>query len=325
MPTVTLARQAMATRFELVLAGEDPVALRAAGEEALDEIDRLESQWSLYRPESELARLNARASREPVQVTPELFTFLEHARRLHGETEGAFDLTIAPLVRCWGFLGGSGQLPEAAQIAAARVRVGMGLVNLDPVNSTVSFVRAGVMLDPGAIGKGYAVGRAAEILREAGVEAALIHGGTSTVYAFGQAPGATAWKVAIDRPPAQSGSAESPLAVIELKDEALSVSAVWGKHFDAGGKRFGHVLDPRTGQPVQGAVLAAVVVASATESDALSTALLVLGPAGLDRMAGLRPGLKALLVTDARDGFKVETRGIPLTGCDLHGGAATGS
>src|SRR5437879_5936981 len=111
MPPVTLARHAMATRFELVLHGDNPAALRAAGEEALHEIDRLEAQLSLYRPASEISRLNARAAREPVKVSPGLFALLEHAKRLHDETAGAFDITIAPLVRCWGFMDGGGRVP----------------------------------------------------------------------------------------------------------------------------------------------------------------------------------------------------------------------
>src|SRR5215510_7295815 len=112
-PTL-VARNAMATRFEIALHGDDPRALRAAGEEALDEIDRLESQLSLYRPGSELARLNQRAHEGPVQVTPSLFRLLVHARELSRESGGTFDVTIAPLVRCWGFMGGTGSLPEPA-------------------------------------------------------------------------------------------------------------------------------------------------------------------------------------------------------------------
>src|SRR5262245_50133967 len=102
--TVTLARHAMATRFELVLHGTDPVALRAAGEEALNEIERIEELLSLYRNTSEIAHINARAAREPVRVSPPVFRLLEQARQLSEETGGAFDITIAPLVRCWGFM-----------------------------------------------------------------------------------------------------------------------------------------------------------------------------------------------------------------------------
>jgi len=309
----------MATRFELVLHGDDPVALRAAGEEALEEIERLEARLSLFCPSSEIAHLNARAAWEPVRVTPAVFGLLQQAQRLHQESGGAFDITIAPLVRCWGFMGGSGHLPQPAELAEARACVGMSLVQLDPSDFTVRFARPGVMLDLGAIGKGYAIERAAEVLRDAGVTSALLHGGTSSVQALGHPPDAEAWKIALERPQPDAteqpkGESASPglLATVPLCDEAMSVSAVWGKCFRAEGKRYGHVLDPRTGQPVTGTAMAAVVLPSATETDALSTALLTLGAAGHDATANLRPGMRTLLVAESGGGFHVQAKGIEL-------------
>jgi thiamine biosynthesis lipoprotein len=291
MQTIALARNAMATRFEIVLHGPDAAALRAAGEEALNEIDRLESQLSLYRPDSEVARLNARAARAPVHVTPSLFRLLEHARQLSIGTGGAFDITIAPLVRAWGFMGGSGRLPAPDEIAAARAQVGMELVELDPGSLTVRFARDGVMIDLGAIGKGYAVERAAALLRETGITSGLISGGTSTIHAIGHPPGQDHWRVAIEAPPGKRPEAPAaPLASVNLRDEAFSVSAVWGRSFEAGDRSFGHVIDPRSGQPVSGTLLAAVALPSATETDALSTALLVLGEAGMNDSAGRETG-----------------------------------
>ena len=300
MHTVTLARHAMATRFELVLHGDDPVALRAAGEEALDEVDRLENQLSLYRPGSEIAQVNARAAHEPVRVSPEVFTLLQHAQRLHAETSGAFDITVAPLVRCWGFMNNQGQMPSPEAVAEARAKVGMEHVRFDAGNGTIHFARDGVMLDLEAIGKGYAVERGAALLREAGVTSALFHGGTSTVCAIGQPPEADSWRVAIERPPAAVGAILFPdLPAVRLQDESLSVSAIWGRVFQASGKNFGHVIDPRSGQPVDGAWLSAVILPGATETDALSTALLTLGEAGLDRLNGGSADLRALVVGEA--------------------------
>ncbi|HVM49049.1 MAG TPA: FAD:protein FMN transferase [Candidatus Acidoferrum sp.] len=313
----------MATRFELALHGPNAVALRAAGEEALDEVERLEARLSLFCPGSEIARVNARADREPVRVTPEVFALLQHAKQLHEESGGAFDITIAPLLHCWGFLGGNGHLPEKAdELERARACVGMSLVQLDPTQFTVRFARSGVMLDLGAIGKGYAVERAAEVLREAGVSSALLHGGTSSVQAIGHPPDAECWKIAIERPrtgrpsPPPPDAAPEPsslptlLAGVPLRDEAMSVSAVWGKGFEADGQFYGHVLDPRTGWPARGAVLAAVVLPSATEADALSTALLTVGVAGHESLANLRAGMRTLVVAKTGSGFHVEGRGI---------------
>jgi thiamine biosynthesis lipoprotein len=367
MQPVILARNAMATRFELVLHGNDAAALRAAGEEALDEIGRLEEQLSLYRPGSEIAQINSRAARESVRLSPEVFALLEKAERISQETGGAFDITVAPLVRCWGFMGafdhetklpltrpsaplspiggeGRGEgarrfkerendltrrIPSAAEVAAARAVVGMNLVQLDARERTVRFAREGVMLDLGAIGKGYAIERAADLLREAGVTSALIHGGTSTTCAIGSPPGAECWTIAVNlgqRVHASawcsdklklelqltafsSGTPPTPIT-IPLRDEALSVSAVWGRSFEADGKSFGHVLDPRTGQPVSGALLAVVVLPSATETDALSTALLTLGEAGFETISNLRPGTRTLLVVSEDNELHVKTLGI---------------
>ncbi len=334
---VLLARHAMATRFEIALHGDNPVALRAAGEEALDEIERLEDRLSLFRPASEISHLNARAAREAVRVTPGLFALLEQAWKLYEETAGAFDITVAPLVRCWGFMDGTGRIPAKEELAEARAKVGMHLVQLERRNFSVRFAREGVMIDLGAIGKGYAMERAAEVLREAGVTSALLHGGTSTVYALGHPPEAADWKVAVGDPqrhrsgegspgmkvllgsgacePGQEDLLTSPLAVASLKDEALSVSAVWGRFFEAGGKAFGHVIDPRTGEPSSGAVLAAVVVSSATESDALSTALLTSGSEGHEAVAKLRANMRTLLVTQSAGRFRIEARGIDRLQC----------
>jgi FAD:protein FMN transferase len=315
MQTVAIARNAMATRFEILLHGENSVALRAAGEEALAEIDRLEARLSLYRPTSEIAHVNARAAHEPVRVTPFVFRLLEQARELSRETGGWFDITIAPLVRCWGFMNGTGQMPDPAQVEEARAKVGMSLIELNARDFTVRFTRPGVMVDLGAIGKGAALECAADLLREAGVTSALLHGGTSTIYAIGHPPDAEHWKVALEYPKTADTDAPRPiLATVPLRDNSLSVSAVWGRSFAAGGKVFGHVIDPRTGQPVMGALLAAVVLPSATETDALSTALLVAGETGHDQIARLRPQMRTIVLTENSDSpgtYRTCGHGIP--------------
>ncbi len=294
MQTVTLARNAMATRFEMVLMGSGKVNLQAAGEEALDEVDRLEARLSLYRSTSEIARVNAQAANGPVRVSPQVFHLLEHARQLHRETGGAFDIAIAPLVRCWGFMNNAGRVPEPAEIEDVRQRSGMEHVILDSESSTVQFDREGVMIDLGAIGKGYAIDRAAEILREAGVESALLHGGASTIYGIGSPPDELGWKVAIAGCPDESRALDE----VFLNDGALSVSAVWARSFEADGKKYGHVIDPRTGHPVNNAVLSAVALPSATETDALSTALLVMGTEGRPAIANLRRKMRTWFLSE---------------------------
>jgi len=287
----------MATRFELALYGEDPARLRAAGEEALEEIARLETQLSFYRSESELHWINARAAAGPVKVEPRLFRLLQLCVTLGEQTEGAFDITIAPLMRVWGFAGGAGRQPEPAEIEAARAVIGRHHLLLDEERFEVRYDRPGVEMDLGAIGKGYAIERAAEMLREAGVTAALLHGGTSSLYAIGAPPGESAWRVGIRHP-----SSSKQNAVMELRDSSLSVSAVHGKCFKEGDREFGHVLDPRTGWPAEGPKTAAVAGPSPTIGDALSTALLVLGEAGLDRLRSRFPGYSGMVAH--KDGWR---------------------
>lgn len=305
----------MHTRFEFVLHGDADPGLRAAGEEALDEIESLEAQLSLFRPTSEIARVNRHAHERPVKVSPPTFHLLALARELSRQTEGAFDPTVGPLLRAWGFLGGDGALPDPRALETARRCVGMDKVQLDANDFTVRFDRPGLMLDLGAIGKGYAIDCAVALLRDAGVSSALIHGGTSSVYGLGTQPDGPPWKTAILAPESASKPAPSHptdpsnlLVELTLTDAALGVSAVSGKAFQAGDRRYGHVLDPRTGEPVQRAVLAAVALPDATAADALSTALLVLGSPGLEILARHHPTLRAWLVLpelDAPDGYRI--------------------
>ena len=307
MPTIILARRAMNTRFELVLHGANDTFLRAAGEEALDEVERIEAQLSLFRPTSEIARVNRHAAEGPMRVSPPVFQLLERARALWVATGGAFDPTVGAAMEAWGFRGAHLQPAPAAQaFAGAQGRKGMDLVVLYPATREVRFACPGLQLDLGAIGKGYAVDVAVSLLREAGVTSALLHGGTSSVYGLGSGLDGRPWKIAIPAgPPAASGqegstAPERILAEIELVDASLGVSAAWGRSVMAEGRMCGHVLDPRSGEPADRAVLAAVVLPDATEADALSTALLVLGSEGLPSLQVFRPDLRALVMSSVQ-------------------------
>ncbi len=291
--SLTLARNAMATRFEFVLAGDSETQLRAAGEEACEEIERIESRLSIYRPGSDIAQINARAGAEPVRVSPEVFALLIRAREFSHISGGTFDPTIGPLVRCWGFMKGNGSRPGESEISLARQLVGMDQVVFDQGSYTIQFSKPGMMLDLGSIGKGYALDCAAEILREAGVEKALLHGGTSTILALGTDAESQPWKVAIENPRAQTDR-EKIIAVVELSNQSLSVSAVWGKYFEMDGKLFSHVLDPRTGWPAENVLLGAAILPSATASDALSTAVLLGRDSDLNELVQKEPQLRYL-------------------------------
>ena len=281
--TVTVAAEAMATRFEVALHGAPEAILRAAAEEALAEITRLEGMLSLYQPTSEIAHINTRGDREPVRVSPEVFSLLEHCAALGEQTEGCFDITLAPLMRCWRFMNDSGAVPSDAALAEARALCGWPQLRLDPEHTTVQLATNGAMLDLGSVGKGYALEQAATLLQENEFENFLIHGGTSTVCARGVQADGEPWRIAVEHPDAD----QPPLSIVDLQNESLSVSGIGGKSFiDDAGVEQGHVIDPRTGRPTQAARVAAVVCSSATVSDAWATALLVVP--NLDLPAGIR-------------------------------------
>ena len=303
---VRLATGAMNTRFELVLWGRDEAYLTAVGEEALREIEALNQQLSFYRADSDIRELNVAAAHRPVAVEPRLFRLLERAKALSAATGGAFDITVGPLLQAWGFTGEGGRVPSAEELAAARERCGIDLVELDAESLTVRFRREGVLIDLGAFGKGYAIERACDILREAEVGGALLHGGTSTVQSLGTQPDGQPWRIAVQHPT----EPEEHLATVELRDQALSVSAGHGKAFIREGREYGHVLDPRVGEPVQGALLSAVRCRSGADSDALSTALLVLQSEGLRTIGDYDPEASALVFVQTEAGGRLERLGL---------------
>lgn len=268
---VRFACLAMGTRFEMVLWGNEKEHLLLAAEEVAREIQAIHAQLSAFDPASDIYRINERASQEPVPVDGRVLALLQRCRELTELTGGAFDIAVGSLMRRYGFRG---PCPDARE---ADMTWGMRFVELDPERSTVRFTRPGIALDLGAVGKGYALDQAAELLRECRLGGALLHGGTSSVLAMGPDAAGMPWRVAVahpDRP-------DEPLAVVELQDEALGVSAPHGRlgrpPESAGTEAVGHVMDPRSGKPASGARLAAVACRSALDADALSTALLVAG------------------------------------------------
>lgn len=288
----TLYLDAMATRFEVVLYGAEPSRLRAAGEDALAEIAALEKQLSRYRTDSDIGRINALAAHEPVKVDARLFCLLQLAVEITRATSGAFDITVAALMDLWKMTAQDGRVPTDDEVREAREQVGAELIFFDKMHSTISFDHQGVQIDLGAIGKGYAIDRAVESLRESGVKSALIHGGTSTIYAIGVRPNGRPWSIGIRDPATQ----DNCLHTVELQDNSLSVSAPHGRYLISDSRDYGHVIDPRTGQPAHTAALAAIWGPDATHTDALATALLVSGDPGLDAIRRAFDGYDGLVV-----------------------------
>lgn len=280
----------MACRFEVTLSGEHASQM-AAAREALDAVDGLENTLSVFRDASEVSEVNRRAADQPVPVGDSLFALLQHSQELHADTEGAFDPTATPLSRCWGFHFREGRLPDATAIAEALGRVGYGDVILDPRPRSVRFGRRGLELSFGSIGKGYALDEAVALLRARGVPRALVSAGGSSFRASGGGPGYVI-DVGSRRAP------DAPLFRLRLRDAALATSGAGEQFFETDGRRYGHVLDPRTGWPAQGVLSASVVARSAAAADALSTALLIGGPGLAERYCARHDATLALLTME---------------------------
>ncbi len=278
---VKVGRRAMACQFEVLFnAGQYSHATQAAME-ALDEVDRLEELLSSYRESSEISRINVWAADTPVHVCREVFELLEHSIALSIQTNGAFDITAGPLTTAWGFDRQAGNVPDSQRLTEALAVVGSDQLCLDEQSQTVSFMTPGMRINLGAIGKGYALDRAAQVLTSNCVNDFLWHGGLSSVLARGQ-QGSTpdqGWKIGLPHP-VRPGER---LGVITLRDAALATSGSQVQFFRHHGQRYGHILDPRTGLPAEGILTSTVVAPTATDADALSTAFYVLGPqAALD-------------------------------------------
>lgn len=268
-----VSRHAMACRFEITVPAGTSAGV-AACVLALDEVDRLESTLSVFREDSDVSRLNRTAHAGAVTVSPAVAALLALCATLYRETGGAFDPTAGPLTRCWGFFRRAGAVPTADRLEAARQAVGFAHVQLDLHTRSVSFIRAGVELNFGSIGKGYALDEAAGVLRRNGVPAALLSGGSSSVLAFG-GPSRRAWPVGLRDPRAR----DRRWAIVHLRDAALATSGTGEQFFESHGRRYGHILDPRTGQPAEGRLATTVVTSCAAEADALATAFFVGGQA----------------------------------------------
>lgn len=294
----------MACPFGFELWGPDPHHLQAVAEEATEELDRLEQQLSAYVPTSDICWLNATAAGAPVRVEPELFDLLTLAARLHRETDGAFDVTAGPLIRCWGFFQREGAVPDTTALAEARERVGMQHVCLDPEERTVFFARPGIEINLGAIGKGYALRRLTEMLRRYEVDAALLHSAASTIAAFGERPGGEPWRVGLLDPV----DGERRLGTVSLSEGAVSTSGQFEQSFVHDGRRFGHLLDPRTGEPATGVAGVWVRAPDPAEADALSTALFVLGPDGARAYCEKHPSVAAYLLLEDEESAPVSPR-----------------
>jgi len=286
-----VSRPAMACRFEATLPLRDRAGVRVA-QNALDEIDRLEQQLTIFRENSEVSFINRNAASSAVHVEPSLFALLALCQELWRETGGAFDITSGPLSRCWGFLRRQGRIPEPDEIEAAKELVGSDKLLLDNESGAIRFARQGVEINLGSIGKGYALDRVAATMSNR-VQTALLSAGSSSLRAVGSGErGHDGWVVGARHP----RDKDRRLAVLRLRDAAMSTSGSDEQFFEHNGKRYGHIIDPRSGWPAEGVSGVTVIAPSAALTDALATAFYVGGRELAESYCSTHPGVLVLML-----------------------------
>lgn len=254
----------MGSTFSIAAFGTDRSTLTATVESALEEARRLDRMLSNYRPDSEWSAVNRNAA-QGVTVSQELFDLLAACVQYSQQSEGTFDITVGPLMRVWGFYKGSGRMPHRAEVRAALARMGYQNIDLQPDTRTVRFRKSGLEIDPGGIGKGYAVDRMAAILRAGGITAALINAGGSSMFGLGHPPEEPrGWKVVIRDP----RHGEKHVAELYLKNQSMATSGNYEKFFQVGKRIYSHIMDPRTGYPAQGMYSVSVIAPRGIDSEA---------------------------------------------------------
>lgn len=285
-------RLKMGTFVTVTLYGEDRERLKEVGNAVFEEIDRVSAVFNVYDEESEVSRLN-RAAGGTVEVSETMAEMVERSIGISRATGGAFDVTVGPLVMLWRRARESGEKPSEAEIKKAMESVGYDKLNLPIKTNRVRFEVTGMSLDFGAIAKGYAVERAAEVVRASGVESGLINAG-GDIRAVGAKPGDAPWALGIRDPRKR----RSLLLEVYLKDAAVATSGDYEQYLEGEGERESHIIDPRTGHGTRKTISVTVIAPDAALADALATALSVLGPVeGLEVLEKSFPEADALIVT----------------------------
>ena len=301
-PSYTFTHAAMATQFSIKMYAPSPLYtasyLRKIADAAFEAIDDLEDRLSTWRPDSQISAINRRGAKGPVATSPEIIRAVATAKELWESTGGAFEITVGPILELWGFYEDKEDRPSPAEIQAALEQVGMDKVLINRLESTVSLQAQGMRLDFGGVGKGMALDKAAQILKDSGIKSALLHGGTSTIIALGAPPNREHWTVYMPNP----YNLDKHLDTFALVDASYSFSGCYGNRREFDGTSYCHIIDPRTGTPVEGVLAVSAVAKTATQSDALSTAFLVMGRDGIEKFCQSQPEIGAIFVSLPSDG-----------------------
>lgn len=278
----------------------DVTAVGTLGEEELSEIvdeaftaiERVDRLMSTYREDSDVSRVNAGAGGEPVPVDPEVMAVVRAAKEYGDLSDGMLDVTVLPLLQAWGLVEGEGRIPDAGALEKALSLVNYGNIVLDDEAGTIRLSEPGMRLDLGAIAKGYAVDCAVGVLRARGIARAIVNAG-GDLYALGERGDGKPWRVGVQDPLTQQGM----LATLDIADASLATSGNYEKFFTIDGKRYCHILNPRTGWPVEGMLSVTVLAETAMQADALATAVFVAGKERGLALVEQLPGVEAVLAS----------------------------
>jgi thiamine biosynthesis lipoprotein len=260
-------------------------------DKAIEEMKRLAHLFDAYSPESDVSKVNESAGRAPVKVSPEVFSVVQRALYFSALTDGAFDPTVFPLTRLWGFGTNEKRVPEPEEIESVIELVDYRKVVLNETESTVFLQEKGMAIDLGAIAKGYAVGKMVDVMRKEGVVNFLINAG-GNVYAAGKRPDGMPWRVAVTDPIDPTHY----LGVAEASDLSLVSSGDYERYFEVDGQRYHHILDPKTGYPAKKNHGTTVFLSSSQDADALSTSLFILGHDSSEELLSHFPGIGVIFV-----------------------------
>jgi thiamine biosynthesis lipoprotein len=288
-------RLLLGTLVEITIAPNDESAKDAA-QAVVDEISRVEDLTSFHKS-SGLADVNKGAGDGPFKPDAELLALIARGIQIASDTSGAFDPTVGPLCKLWQFSAGDPRRPTRPEIAEALSHVGWSRVRMDAAAGTITLPDRSMALDLGGIAKGYALDRAAAILKKRGIQRALVNAG-GDILVLGKREVGRPWRIGVQHPRATGSMA----AVAGLKDCVVVTSGDYERCFFNDGKRYHHILDPRTGYPAEGLQSVTIIAADGVTADALATAVFVLGPDAGMRLVESRPGVEALLI-DAQGNF----------------------
>lgn len=262
--------------------GADNVKTEEAVDRALSEIEGIDRIMNFYDPQSEISKINKGAGRQRV-ISRNMLTVIPMSQRYNRKTGGAFDITIGPLMRLWSF-NVNPRVPSEKELRKALSLVDAGGIEISRRGNSVRLRKSGMELDLGGVAKGYAVDRAVAVLRKSGIRRALVTTGSTTIVMGGK-PGGKPWLIGIKNPRKD----DKTIGTLKLKDKSISTSGDYQQYFMKAGKRYHHIIDPKTGLPARGVQSVTIVTTkSCTEADILSTAVFVMGyPKGMDFLANL--------------------------------------